>query len=393
MKRSEIVRKFLKEGYQLDDSSLSFFSNNPEKIQEFLSLLKKAKKRCTVITPEIINEILGLEKGLKIIKTFRTRKEKKTVDDYINFLTTRYEKIKDILISRMRLVNPISINRISHKLRKFSLIVMIRDVDRDGKRIIVEDPTGSTHVVSRDVDGFELLVADEVVGLVCELLDNSVVLKKIIWPDIPIRRKVEKTTESIRCLFISDFHLERVGLGYKYFKSFIKWLNSIKPDENFYTFILGDISSSRKNFESLIDVLPENTYIILSKHDYRITSGNILPDPVFIQINGVKIFLTHGYLFERYEKMWNLPPDRIIISLLKKRHLNPMIDVQSLDIEDSLFLDIIPDIIVCGHFHTPTQSNYKGTTILSTGSFVTQPVFWLVNLKTREVFKIDFTKI
>ena len=53
----------------------------------------------------------------------------------------------------------------------------------------------------------------------------------------------------------------------------------------------------------------------------------------------------------------------------------------------------VKHIIVCGHFHTPTQSNYKGTTILSTGSFVTQPVFWLVNLKTREVFKIDFTKI
>jgi hypothetical protein len=33
--------------------------------------------------------------------------------------------------------------------------------------------------------------------------------------------------------------------------------------------------------------------------------------------------------------------------------------------------------------------NYKGTTVISLGSFVGKPVFFSVNLKTREVRKID----
>ena len=31
------------------------------------------------------------------------------------------------------------------------------------------------------------------------------------------------------------------------------------------------------------------------------------------------------------------------------------------------------------------------TTILTTGSFVSQPIFWLINLRTREIFKKDFS--
>ena len=77
--------------------------------------------------------------------------------------------------------------------------------------------------------------------------------------------------------------------------------------------------------------------------------------------------------------------------MIKKRHMSPTFGYNAKLDEEKMFIDQPADIFVIGHFHDPRIINYKGVTIISLGSFVTQPIFWAVNLKTRESIKIDLT--
>ena len=79
-----------------------------------------------------------------------------------------------------------------------------------------------------------------------------------------------------------------------------------------------------------------------------------------------------------------------MVNLLKRRHLSPVVDFNNIDSEDSYVMEEIPDIFVTNCSYRPCFKNYKGTTIICSGSFLTEPTFYLVNLKTREVIEKKF---
>ena len=84
--------------------------------------------------------------------------------------------------------------------------------------------------------------------------------------------------------------------------------------------------------------------------------------------------------------------DAALLNLLKMRNIDPLVNHKKEIYENDPFLiEIVPDIIVAGNVFEPTQVNYKSTTILTNGSFTNIPIFWLVNLKNREIIKLDFT--
>ena len=73
--------------------------------------------------------------------------------------------------------------------------------------------------------------------------------------------------------------------------------------------------------------------------------------------------------------------------MLKKRHLDPVLDMSKVLYEqDPYLLDIEPDMVVMSAAET-TAANYKGTTILLVSN--EKPVFLKADLKTRETLKVD----
>lgn len=376
--KEEIVKIFLKNNLHLDNEGLEFFIKNPEKIGIFLQLIKKVDKKPFVITKEFIKQILkkpSLE--IKIIKKFIQPKGTFSITDLTNIFNQRYNFLSKILQKRIELINLISINKITKRMKKFSIIGIIRKKDEENKLIEVEDPTGNItlHIKQNS------LLLDTVLGFVCERKEDKFIVERIVFPDIPLRKEINKTSEDVYCLFVSDFHLNS---NQNFLEKFFEKVDEL---DNPIIFFLGDISSKTKDFKKIKKRLSCPLFFIKGELEKNVKAENIqFHNTLLIQIENVKIFITHGDIFSPYLQLYKTP-ENTILQLLKLRNFNPIFSFTNFS--NTYLIDIIPDIIAVGHFHKPIFKNYKGVTILLNGSPLTKPIYWLINLRTREINKIN----
>jgi len=379
MERSQIIKKFLDSGYQLSSDALELLVENPKKVDEFF---EKANQKTIplIITSDFLNTFLEVE----------AKKEKVTPEEYSSFFSKRFEAIRAIFSKRLDLVNLISINKISQKTKKFSIIGMVKEKNPQNNAVVLEDKTGEVEIQLQDKDILNDIVEDEVLSAVCKKSDGEIFAESIFFPDVQMKREINKTKEDVYCFFISDLHMDSESFNRASYLKYIEWLE--KQKEKINIFVLGDISSNVKDVEKFLSDIPKNfsVYIIKGEIDSAL-EPNILPNPSIFQVEDVKLFLFHNPRLNDYISLWD-SPDKAISNLVKKRHLDPIFTPESkISQKDAYLLDVIPDVIVAGHTHIPSTTNYKGVTILTTGSFVSQPIFWLINLRTREIFKIDFS--
>lgn len=125
MEKSEIIKKFLTKGVQITGSALDFFASNPEKIGTFLS---EQLHYPSTITLEFINEALKTSQtsAVQSIKPYKER-GKASVNDIVDFFNKRYEFFGNLLSKRLDLINLVSINKVSDKIKKFSIIGMVKE--------------------------------------------------------------------------------------------------------------------------------------------------------------------------------------------------------------------------------------------------------------------------
>lgn len=395
MDRGEIVRVFLENGYQLNSEALEYFERNQDKATAFLDLARGRLDGPTV-SMQTINNILSRVSSdikVKVAKTFFSKRGYVSAEDLANIFMKRYEKISAILSEKKELMNLISINRIPKQAKRFSLIGMVREADPVEKSLVVEDMTGTAALyVSGDAaQDLVYVVEDEVVGLICDnegSSENSVT--KIVFPDIPLFTEVSSTKEDIVCIFISDIHIDDPKFMAHSLEKLKEYLKKIK--QKAVVFVLGDVSEKEDDIKKFSGIFPENFSVMFLKGELKKDNdGNWLPDPVVVDVCGVKIFLTHGDKLEKYFKRFKTTPENMLQQLIRKRHISPTFEQGTGLDDEKLFIDEVPDIFVIGHYHDPRTVNYKGATIISLGSFVTKPVFFAVNLRTRENIKIDLT--
>jgi DNA polymerase II small subunit/DNA polymerase delta subunit B len=145
-----------------------------------------------------------------------------------------------------------------------------------------------------------------------------------------------------------------------------------------------------KDDGDIISKVPAGWNVVLENGSgYR---GTRITLPSLLEIGGVSILLMQGEFLENYQKIFDVSPEAAAVNMLKKRHMNPTFEFnRKIYKDDPFFLDEIPDILVFTHFRKPGTANYKGTTVISNGSFSTEPIYWIINLKTRETIKINFT--
>jgi len=381
MEKKELMEIFLKKDLIVDLESLEYFLKNPEQVEIFLREIE-GKKVPSIIKIDFVKAILG-SREIKIKEIKKKVSENKTfsVNDITQILIERYERIKSFFSYRMDIVNLISINKINEKTKKFSLIVMIKEVDRKNKTAVVEDLTGETLVfLPNNVLNF--VVQDEVVGLVCEKNNDKIEVLNVLWPDIPLNRKIASLDEDIYCVFISKKVLE------ENMKKFLKEISKVKC-EGLLIFLFSE-EYDEKNIENLKMDLPFNSKLIFIKKGNSESDEKIFTAPAFLSVEDkVKILICDGNIFSSYKGILGEKTEEIMLNLLKKRHLDPMFSIEKIRFEDRLIIDPVPDIFVSFDFGTSGLINYKGTTIISCGS--SEKMFWIVNLKSRESLKIDLT--
>lgn len=400
VKKKDIVVRFLKEGRQLDASALDYFMANQEKIGEFL-LVSQDIEQCPIITLGLVQMVLKEEPTVKIIKKFFISRENKkiSISDYSNMLMKYYDAKKRLLMSRVDGTKLLSINK-TQKQKAFVLICMVKEKDNIEKSADVEDPTGTTVVYFEDATDFENLLENDVVALSCESSAEGIKVKQIMWPDVPLKRSINKTKERIYCLFISDFHMDSKKFSEERYEKFVKRIENIDKEINYrtmYVFILGGISQRKEDVEKLFNTLPKNSFKIFLRSNKDATIENrsdllVSSSPTMLEIEGIKFLLCLGAELYYYKKVWRGSGSDIMINVLKRRDLGFFREDEELFFpsKDSL-MDQVPDIFVSGNFASPSTINYKGVTLLTTGSLEQNPVFWAADLKTREINKLDLS--
>jgi len=412
MNKKDILVKLLEHGYQPHPDSLDLLIENSSKFKEIISELNLLKPRPFVLTQDILlnlntikklNGVENIEKikkskllkdikiktKVEVLKRFEIKRRKKTINDFISYFTSRYNQIRKMLVGRLDLINLLSINKLTQRTNNFSIIGLVREKNDKNKYIIIEDLTGELQIFFED-EMYDEILLDDVVGIRCRKEDSRYIAMDIVWPDIPLKRRINRTEDEVYVLFISDFHFDKEGFKKDSYEKFVKWVNSFQNLG--YIFVVGDIGN-----ENIFDDLPKNSKILYcpGNTDIEIKLPNHverLSDPSLVKIHDtVTVLLTHGKILEKYKLLFHTEnPLNIMMNLLKRRHILPVIDSDKIGIDDIFVMNEVPDIFITGHFHKPGYQNYKGTTIISNGSFLTDPTFYVIDLKTRRVMKRKF---
>jgi len=353
MDRLSIIQSFLKHGVQINQGALDILLKDPQTLEKAL----KIKNLPSIITTDFLKPIYhGTEET-----------EQLTINSLTQVLNHRYNFLRNILMNKPELVNLISINKIRDKLQQFSVI---GSVFEKSEILILEDPTGQGEF-KVDKELAKYIVEDEVVGAICERDGNTNKITEIIYPDIPMRRDAKSMKSSQEYIFISNLDITQSYHNEIYFKNFLEWARQHK---NIKIIISGNFQKTQ-DFTKFTSSLPSNIEI----HDER---GRIY-------IGDMEILLMESTLLKNYMQVLGTNTEETIITLLKKRNLNPTLSPNSYS--NSLLLENIPDIIIVEDADIPTTFNYKGITIAISGNFNTQPSYWIINLQTRETLKINFS--
>lgn len=340
------------------------------------------------------------------------------MEDFAAYFRSRYRKIANLLEQRVsaRKIGTLDSRNSSDGVTVIGLVDEVKDTRKGNKRVFVEDTTGIISAVFTDDDEIEKceqIVQDEVVALQGNLSDNAEIIygDRVLFPDIPPRRKPNTADRSVKAALISDLHFGAREMAADKWNKFVEWIHEQEDIE--YVLIAGDVIEGvgiysgqkdqlsvptiKKQYELCqlaLSQLPDDIEIIITpgNHD-GIPQAEPQPsfpekyaegfsenvrfsgNPATVTIEGVKILMYHGVsilpFLDSHAGDVQTPADGMW-PMLQKRHIAPMYGegVRILpEREDNLVIEEVPDIIHSGHVHTVDIDSYKGVKILNTGAW------------------------
>jgi DNA polymerase II small subunit len=109
---------------------------------------------------------------------------------------------------------------------------------------------------------------------------------------------------------------------------------------------------------------------------------HMVGNPCYVNLHGVEVLTYHGRsLDDIVSTIPNLSyskPENAMLPLLKKRHLSPIYGGKvplSPESYDYMLIEEVPDIFHFAHVHTVGVANYRGTTLVNSGTFQEQTSF------------------
>ena len=366
------------------------------------------------------------------------------VEDFVSYFKNRYLKLKKILNKQVFKQAVIPIKDIGKRSKEIvHVIAMIRDLTKtnSGHYILeLEDPTGTIQAGAYNnneelMKKMEHLLLDQVVGIKAYVNESKTKIKisvqDVIWPNMPLKRKIELPNFPIFAALISDTHFGSKEFMKEEFKKFIEWLkgdvkdsrNKYISDRVKYVVFAGDVVDgvgvypSQKDDLEILDIrdqydyaakwlsqIPEHIHVIIipgGAHDairramphpaiprkyapnlYKLKNVTMLGNPAFFKLESVKFLVTHGDSFDdlvssipqlSYEKT-----TQAMIEMLRCRHIAPIYGLKTgiaPEIEDHLVIERIPDVFHTGHSHVLDINSYRNTLLVNSGCFQAQTSF------------------
>ncbi|PSH00616.1 MAG: DNA polymerase II, partial [Nanohaloarchaea archaeon SW_7_46_7] len=299
-----------------------------------------------------------------------------------------------------------------------------------GKYIVeIEDKTGTFKALVDEREG-DMIVPDEMLGLQGNMGGDIIYANNVVRPDLPIPQGQTATTEEdVKAAYISDLHIGSEDTLHERMNRFADWLGTDAASDIGYLVIAGDlvegvgiypgqeeelevadIYDQYEMFEDWVDRIPEDIQIIAGPGNHDITrlsepqpriQEDVFPrikdydnfhrvqNPQTVRLHGIeskglKHLMYHGYSFDDHvDRIQELrenaydEPERVMIDLLKRRHLAPTYGSNQLSPEavDHMVVEEEPDVMVSGHFHSHAVSSYKGVNVVCSSTFQAQTDF------------------
>lgn len=369
METNEIIKIFLENKILLESRVIDTLKKHENKIPQIIEEIKKLELKQPLLTQQLLDDILEKEENIIVTKEI-VKNESVTVSKFHERFLIRYNTIKQFIMEKPDFANVISIGKINVKMKKIPLVGLVKEVNRENKSLLLEDETSEIHVFGDEKtrDEFEEIVEDEVIGVVCVNKGNKFEIEDIVFPEIPLKRQTKRGCSDEKLVFVSGLNIKPDDLRRKI-------IEKLKTNKIKIVSLSPKIKSVNSN--SII----EDRNVNFSKFSWILYKKKIN-----ILIFGASTLL-------KYKECWkDENPEKILLNLLKKRHLNPIFkkDEKNYD-ETDLILTEIPDIIVTDFFKTAGFQNYKGVVIISLSDFSETNLVFVVDLKTLETFKLDIT--
>ncbi len=286
----KIIIEKLKNHTQKKILTKNFFEQNREQINEFfLTLPKENQKKLEKlkiklglqieISKEVSSEKMYGEKArekqdereqlrvfdanVEILSKTQSFKKKIEVSDFVKNLRNRFYEMKNILQEHQELDNLISINKLSQRGQRVSIIGMVSNkrVTKNGNLLFeVEDLTGKVRVLVNQnrpelYKQAEEITPDAVIGFTGAGDREIFFVNNIVFPDAVVLEKKHSPIEEY-VVFIGDLHYGSKLFLEKSFLKFIDYLNgktqNIKEartsEKIKYLFLVGDVVSGVGNY-------------------------------------------------------------------------------------------------------------------------------------------------
>ena len=387
------------------------------------------------------------------------------LEGFIEYFRSRFKKISGILRKRIDMRDVVTIGstlRMPLKSKAKVIGIVTRKRPSSSRLFLdIEDDEDAITVLASDQEtvrkGLSILVDQVICVDAVKYKQDLLIANDFIWPDIPMQPP-RRSEEPVCAALLADVHVGSVHFREDLFIRFISWLRGGIGNSRHrklasrvkYLVIAGDlvdgigiypnqldeleIPSIREQYEKAARMLaevPDHVEIIIlpGNHDAvrnslpqppigREYAENLhddartrfLVNPCRLQLNGVEVYISHGKALD--EILSQVPgmdfqhPIRGMELLLRCRHVAPTYG-SSTPIaparEDRLVIESPPDIFQMGHIHVHGRKKYKGTTLISSGSWQEQTPFQkrvnlvpsvgiapIVDLQTHRVEELDF---
>ncbi len=446
-----IVAKFAMHGYNIHPSAVEVLKKNvnPQNIDFVISRICKLVNSF-IITPEdilsVLETIREFEKKTKEKAKTQMPKDKSytssrikirdvtgksscegSIEDFIAYFNSRFEKLSKILRRRIRPTPISTLHRLNgEQVEVIGIVNSVRET-QNSAIIELEDKTGIVNVIATDKlkDLALELLGDEVIGVIGTVRGKNIIADRIIFPDIPMK---DRANLDFGVVFISDTHFGSKEFLQKEWDMFTDWLNGELGEGRVaelaekvrYVVIAGDIvegvgiyPEQEKDLAILdiyeqyefaaeqLDKIPNDIKVILSvgNHDairqaepqpalpkeyQSLFSNNVIHvgNPAYVELDGLKVLIYHGRSLDdvitKIPRLSYERPHEAMIELLKRRHLSPRYGERSPiapEREDWLVIDEIPDVLHCGHVHTYSVGVYRGVFLINSSTWQSQTEF------------------
>ncbi|MCC7550847.1 MAG: DNA-directed DNA polymerase II small subunit, partial [Methanobacterium sp.] len=456
----DIILKFADAEILLDETAyhkIKAFEDSSQLVNSLINHLTMSPSEMLVLTGDQVEEYLGnseiysplskktsemaqikllpQEFDLQILKDASQKSYTNgEIKDLSSYFKNRYQKLKDLLISKRELADNQSIKEatsINDAVKIVGMINDIRSTKNNHKLIELEDETGSATVLIHNenhevFEQAERLVKDEVVGVLGSRKGTLIMANELINPGVP---RIDEKPMDFATVFLSDIHIGSSTFLADAFDRFIQWINGNYGDEQQqeiannvkYVVVAGDIVDGigvypsqdkeltikdiHQQYEEAARLFGDMSHVKIiiapGNHDacrlaepqpaipedyakglYELKNAEFVSNPAMVSLDGIKVLIYHGRSFDdmamTVKGMSHQQSDLIMKELLEKRHLAPIYGERTplaSEIEDHLVIDDVPDVFHTGHVHINSYRRYKGIHLINSGTFQSQTEF------------------